>query len=169
MLNLHSPRVFQSLMVRSREAETICRLSAEKETLRTSPVCPTNFRVVNPVFKSQSRRVLSQEEERANWPSEEIETSETKWLCPWRIFLGKPKEFSSRESCQTMTVLSIKNVSSLFPFHHPSRLRQEKDPQDSPREAVRIMSGFSEEVAMAVTQPEWPARVPLNARGSAIF
>jgi hypothetical protein len=33
MLNLHSPRVFHSLMVRSREAETICRLSAEKETL----------------------------------------------------------------------------------------------------------------------------------------
>lgn len=33
MLNLHSPRVFHSLMVRSREAETICRLSAEKDTL----------------------------------------------------------------------------------------------------------------------------------------
>ena len=39
----------------------------------------------------------------------------------------------------------------------------------TPREAVKIMSGFSEEVAMAVTQPEWPARVPLNARGSAIL
>jgi len=33
MSNLHSPRVFQSLMVRSRDPETICRLSAEKETL----------------------------------------------------------------------------------------------------------------------------------------
>ena len=43
-------------------------------------------------------------------------------------------------------------------------------PRDNaPREAVKIMSGFSDEVAMAVTQPEWPARVPLNARGSAIF
>jgi hypothetical protein len=39
----------------------------------------------------------------------------------------------------------------------------------APREAVKIISGFSDEVAMAVTQPEWPARVPLNARGSAIF
>lgn len=36
MLNLHSPRVFHSLMVRSREAETICRLSAENETLGES-------------------------------------------------------------------------------------------------------------------------------------
>ena len=29
-----------------------------------------------------------------------------------------------------------------------------------PRDAVRIMSGFSEEVAIAVTQPLWPAREP---------
>lgn len=35
-----------------------------------------------------------------------------------------------------------------------------------PREAVRIMSGFSLEVAMAVTQPAWPARDPLKTRGS---
>jgi hypothetical protein len=40
---------------------------------------------------------------------------------------------------------------------------------DSPRDEVRIMSGFSDEVAMAVTQPEWPAREPLNARGSPIL
>ncbi len=33
MLNLHSPSVFQSLMVRSRDADTIWRLSAENETL----------------------------------------------------------------------------------------------------------------------------------------
>ena len=82
MLNLHSPRVFQSLMLRSREAETICRLSAENETERTSPVWPTNFRVVKPVLRSQRRRVLSHDEERANWPSEEMATSETKWLWP---------------------------------------------------------------------------------------
>ena len=107
-------------MVRSREAETICRLSAEKETLlskcefrttgypdspysqaqydviarggyefgtkngityeRTSPVCPTNFLVVKPVFKSQSLKVLSHDEDRANCPSEEMAMSETKWL-----------------------------------------------------------------------------------------
>jgi len=29
-----------------------------------------------------------------------------------------------------------------------------------PREAVRIMSGFSEEVAMAVTHPAWPGSEP---------
>ena len=33
MLYLHSPSVFQSLILRSREADTICRLSAENETL----------------------------------------------------------------------------------------------------------------------------------------
>jgi hypothetical protein len=31
------------------------------------------------------------------------------------------------------------------------------------------MSGFSDEVAMAVTQPAWPARDPLKVRGSPIF
>lgn len=80
MLNLHSPKVFHNLMVRSREAETICRLSAENETDKTSPVCPTNRRAVSPVFKSHNRRVLSHEAERANCPSEEMTTSETKWL-----------------------------------------------------------------------------------------
>jgi hypothetical protein len=69
-------------------------------------VWPTNFLVVKPVFKSQSRRVLSHDEERQNWPSEEMTTSETKWLWPCRIFFGKPKALSSRVSCQTMTVLS---------------------------------------------------------------
>ena len=150
MLNLHSPRVFHSLMVRSREAETICRLSAEKDTLgvsavqvkevkrrvgcsststaetadvaataatsplrsvmlthlRTSPVCPTNFLVVKPVFKSHNLKVLSQLDDKANCPSEEMAISETKWLCPCRIFLGNPKEDSSLVNCQTMMVLS---------------------------------------------------------------
>lgn len=69
---------------------------------------PTNLRVVRPVFRSQRRRVLSHEDERANWPSDEMTTSETKWLWPWRIFLGKPKEDSSRVSCQTMMVLSVR-------------------------------------------------------------
>ena len=61
MVYLQSPRVFQSLMVRSREPETIWRLSSEKETERTSLVWPTNRRVVAPVLSSQRRRVLSQE------------------------------------------------------------------------------------------------------------
>ena len=90
MLNLHSPRVFQSLMVRSREPETIWRLSAENETERTSAVWPTKRRVVRPVLRSQRRRVLSHEAERANCPSEEMTTSETNELWPWRIRLGKP-------------------------------------------------------------------------------
>lgn len=67
---------------------------------------PTNLRVVRPVFRSQRRRVLSHEDERANWPSDEMTTSETKWLWPWRILLGKPNDDSSRVSCQTMMVLS---------------------------------------------------------------
>jgi len=65
MVNLQSPRVFHSLMVRSRDPETICLLSAEKETERTSLVWPTNRRVVVPVESSQRRRVLSQDAERA--------------------------------------------------------------------------------------------------------
>ena len=88
MLNLHSPRVFQSLMVRSREPETIWRLSAENETERTSPVWPTKRLVVRPVLRSQSRRVWSHDDERANWPSDEMTTSETKWLWPLRTFFG---------------------------------------------------------------------------------
>ena len=65
MVYLQSPRVFQSLMVRSRDPETIWRLSAEKETDRTSLVWPTKRRVVVPVASSQRRRVLSHEADRA--------------------------------------------------------------------------------------------------------
>ena len=36
----------------------------------------------------------------------------------------------------------------------------------SPRDAERIISGFSELVAMAVTHPLWPLREPLNVSGS---
>src|SRR5206468_218287 len=65
MVNLQSPRVFHSLMVRSREPETIWRLSAENETDRTSLVWPTKVRVVLPVASSHRRRDLSQEADRA--------------------------------------------------------------------------------------------------------
>ena len=65
MVNLQSPRVFHSLIERSREPETIWRLSAEKETDRTSLVWPTKRRVVVPVASSHSLRVLSQEADRA--------------------------------------------------------------------------------------------------------
>merc|ERR1712070_1147611 len=106
MVYLHSPRVFQSLIVLSREPDKIRRLSAEKATDRTSLSCPTNRRVVSPVLRSHRRRVPSHEPERANWPSEEITTSSTKWPWPRRAFLGYPYFPSSRVSCQTMTVLS---------------------------------------------------------------
>lgn len=62
---LQSPRVFQSLMLRSREPETIWRLSAEKLTDRTSLLWPTKRRVVVPEASSQRRRVLSHEADRA--------------------------------------------------------------------------------------------------------
>merc|ERR1719383_872968 len=86
MVYLQTPSVFHSLIVRSREPETICLLSAEKATLRTSFVCPTNLRVVVPIVKSQRRRVLSQDPERANCPSDDMTTSETKWLWPVKHF-----------------------------------------------------------------------------------
>jgi hypothetical protein len=72
MVYLQSPRVFHSLIVRSREPETICLLSAEKDTERTSLVWPTKRRVVIPVESSHRRRVLSHDEERAYAPSEEM-------------------------------------------------------------------------------------------------
>lgn len=59
MVYLHSPRVFQSLIVLSREPDTICLLSAEKATDKTSLACPTNRRVVRPDWISHSRRVPS--------------------------------------------------------------------------------------------------------------
>src|SRR5579859_4550313 len=65
MVNLQSPSVFQSLIVLSRLPLTICLLSAEKETERTSLVCPMKRRVVLPVLRSQRRRVLSHDAERA--------------------------------------------------------------------------------------------------------
>lgn len=37
-----------------------------------------------------------------------------------------------------------------------------------PREAVKIMSGFSEEVAIAVTQPLWPDNEPRKRSDSVI-
>lgn len=43
---LQTPRVFQSLIVLSLEPDTICLLSAENATLKTSWVCPTKRRVV---------------------------------------------------------------------------------------------------------------------------
>ena len=46
---LHTPRVFHSFMVLSREPETICRLSGENATLNTSFWCPTKRRVVSPL------------------------------------------------------------------------------------------------------------------------
>merc|ERR1719408_899494 len=72
---LHSARVFQSFTVRSRLPETICRLSAEKATLKTSLVWPEKVRTLAPELRSHRRMVLSQEAESANCPSEEMETS----------------------------------------------------------------------------------------------
>ncbi len=59
-------------MVLSRDPETIWRLSAEKETERTSLVWPTKRRVVAPVASSHRRSVLSQDAERAYAPSDEM-------------------------------------------------------------------------------------------------
>ncbi len=90
MVYLHWARVFHSLMVLSRLPDTICLLSAEKATDMTSLVWSSNLRVVLPVPKSQRRRVLSQEPERAKWPSEDRTTSLTKWWWPCRRLWGTP-------------------------------------------------------------------------------
>ena len=78
MVYLHWARVFHSLMVLSLLAETICLLSAEKATERTSLVWSSNLLVVLPVLRSQSLRVLSQDPDRAKCPSDERTTSEMK-------------------------------------------------------------------------------------------
>merc|ERR1719369_395477 len=57
MVYLHCARVFHSLMVLSLEPETICLLSAEKATERTSLEWDSNRRVDEPVPRSQRRRV----------------------------------------------------------------------------------------------------------------
>ena len=57
-------------MVLSLAADTICLLSAEKATERTSLVWSSNLRVVFPVERSHRRKVLSQEPDSAKWPSE---------------------------------------------------------------------------------------------------
>lgn len=123
---------------------------------------PTNFLVVKPVLRSHRRRVLSHEDERANCPSDEMAMSETKWLWPWRIFLGKPKDESSRVSCQTMMVLSTGDCVVSSRLHSMNQalamlrraLHDSHDLHDVPLEAVKIMSGFSDDVATAVIQFE---------------
>merc|ERR1711992_393952 len=107
MVYLHCARVFHSLMVLSRDPDTIWRLSAEKATDMTSLVWSSKRRVVLPAERSQRRRVLSHDPERAKWPSEESTTSETKWPCPCSRFCGMPYWVSSLVSFQTMSDLSL--------------------------------------------------------------
>ena len=80
MVYLHWARVFHSLMLLSRLADTICLLSAEKATDITSLVWSSNLRVVFPVLRSHRRRFLSQEPDSAKCPSEDRTTSDTKCL-----------------------------------------------------------------------------------------
>merc|ERR1712216_673898 len=146
MVYLHSPRVFQSLMVLSRDPETIWRLSTEKATERTSLSCPTKRRVVFPVEMSQSLNSESQLAERAKAPSDEITTSVIKCECPRSARRGTPYASSSDAECvsdQTMTDLS--------------------------RDDERSKLGSSGVVARLVTQSSWPLRVPRRVRFSAIL
>ena len=68
-------------MVLSREPETIRRLSGEKDTDRTSLVCPMNVALETPEFRTNKRIVLSHEAVRTNWPSLDKAMSWMKWLC----------------------------------------------------------------------------------------
>merc|ERR1712232_1342500 len=82
MVYLHSARVFHSLMVLSRLPDTIWRLSPENATPYTSLVCPWKVRTELPVLRSHNRKVLSQEPDSPNCPSEDSTTSDTGSLCP---------------------------------------------------------------------------------------
>ena len=80
---LHSPSVFHSLIVLSRDPDTIWRLSTLNATESTSLAWPTKRRVVVPCCRSHRRSVPSHEPDSANWPSDEITTSCTK--CEWPL------------------------------------------------------------------------------------
>lgn len=80
------------MMDLSAEAETIWRLSAEKETERTSAVWPTKRLVLSPVRMFQSRSDLSHEADMQNAPSEEVIRSEMKCSWPVKILCGEPAE-----------------------------------------------------------------------------
>merc|ERR1719198_666905 len=77
MVNLHSANVFHNLMDLSLLPDTICRLSVENATLNTSFSWPLKVRTVLPLFRSHKRIVLSQDPDRANWPSEDNTTLAT--------------------------------------------------------------------------------------------
>lgn len=62
-VNLQSAKVFQSLISLSAPQDKIYLLSGEKAQDKTSLVCPVNYLVDLPAFKSHNLRVLSQEEE----------------------------------------------------------------------------------------------------------
>uniref|UniRef100_A0A8R7TZM0 Uncharacterized protein n=1 Tax=Triticum urartu TaxID=4572 RepID=A0A8R7TZM0_TRIUA len=147
MVYLHSPRVFQSLMVRSRDAETICRLSMEKATERTSFSWPTKRRVVTPVERSQRRSSPSQDPESANWPSELRTTSWTKW--PWPVRRRKGTPYSELESWVAWMGLVRSQTSS-----------------DLSREEETMKGELSMGVAMAVTTSLWPRITPAYTRDS---
>lgn len=177
MVYLHWARVFQSLMDLSREPETIWRLSAEKATDRTSLVCDMNWRVDWPlqrysslldrtsrkdfwmtyVLMSQRRRVLSQEPDRANWPSEEMTTSDTKWLWPVSERTGRPMGSPSDEAfaftSHTRMVLSASHS-----------INHSVIQSDIPREAEMTVvdESLRVNVAICVTQPVCPSKVPIS-------
>lgn len=64
-------------MVLSLDPDTICLLSDEKATDKTSLVCPTNLLVVVPELMSHNLKVPSHDDESANNPSDEMTTSWT--------------------------------------------------------------------------------------------
>lgn len=130
-------------MVLSRLPLTICRLSAEKATLKTSFLWLTNCRVLVPTDKSQRRNELSHEPLTAKRPSLEMTTSETKCEWPRKALLGTPHDaLSLDESCWLFNCQMIMDLS---------------------REAERTMSGYCGVVAIWVTQPLWPTRTPFKA------
>ena len=143
---LHWPTVFHSLIVLSRLPLTICRLSAEKATLRTSFLWLTNCRVLVPTDKSQRRKELSHEPLTAKRPSLEMTTSETKCEWPRNALLGTPQEeFSPVGSCWLFNCQMMMDLS---------------------RDAERTISGNCGVVAICVTQSLWPTRTPFKSRCS---
>jgi len=66
LVHLQSAKVFHNLISLSQPPDKIYLLSGEKETEKTSFLCPRKVLEVLPYFKSHNLKVLSQDDEITN-------------------------------------------------------------------------------------------------------
>ena len=123
MVSLHSPSVFQTLKVLSREPVMICLLSGEKVTERRSFLWPVRVSTEVPLTKFQSLAVPSHEAVSANWPSTDRQTSSTKWEWPVSLLLGWANSSAVLTMSQMRMLLSLEPVTST-PFLKATEVTQ---------------------------------------------